>query len=149
MLKENSKAPDFNLPDQNNTYHTLADYKDKWIVIYFYPKDNSPGCTIEAKNFRDNINKFRKLNAEVIGISPDLPDSHKIFTDTFNLPITLLSDPARKTIRDYHASGFITKRISYLVGPDGLIKKFYSSVNPAKHAEEILNDLEELEKHNL
>lgn len=144
MLTEKTKAPDFNLIDQNNKFHTLASYKDKWVVIYFYPKDNSPGCTTEAKNFRDNVNKFKNLNAEIIGISPDLPLSHKKFTDQYNLSITLLSDPGKEIIKKYHASGIITKRISYLINPEGIIEKAYPTVNPAKHAEEILSDLEDL-----
>src|SRR3989304_2926666 len=108
MLKEKIKAPDFNLIDQNNKIHTLSDYKGKWIVIYFYPRDNSPGCTTEAKNFRDNVDKFKRLNAEVIGISPDSPLSHKKFADQYNLPITLLSDPGKEVIKKYHAGGIIT-----------------------------------------
>lgn len=144
MLKEKIKAPDFDLTDQNNKQHSLKNYKDKWIIMYFYPRDNSPGCTTEAKNFRDNIDKFKKLNAEVIGISPDSPESHKKFADQYNLSITLLSDTAKKVIKNYHAGGIITKRISYLINPDGIIEKAYPSVTPAKHAEEILNDLENL-----
>lgn len=143
MLKENVSAPGFKLIDQNNKIHTLSDYKGKWIVIYFYPRDNSPGCTREAKNFRDNIDKFKKLNTKVIGISPDSPLSHKKFTDQYNLSIILLSDPEKEVISKYHAGGIITKRISYLIDPDGIIKKVYPTVNPAKHAEEILGDLEE------
>ncbi len=144
MLKEKTKAPDFKLMDQNNIFHALADYKDKWLIIYFYPRDNSPSCITEAKNFRDNIDKFKNLNAEVIGISPDLPLSHKKFTDQYNLSITLLSDPGKEIIRKYHAAGIITKRISYLINPEGIVMKTYPAVNPAKHAEEILSDLEDL-----
>ena len=144
MLKEKTKAPDFNLRDQNNKFHTLLDYKDKWVVIYFYPRDNSPGCTTEAKNFRDNIEKFKRLNAIVIGISPDSTLSHKKFVDQYNLPITLLSDPGKEIIKKYFAAGVITKRISYLINPEGIIEKAYPTVNPARHAEEILSDLEDL-----
>lgn len=144
MLKEKTKAPDFELMDQNNKLHTLADYKDKWVVIYFYPKDNSPGCTTEAKNFRDNIEKFKKLNAKIIGISPDSPLSHKNFADKYNLSITLLSDPEKEVIKKYYAGGIITKRVSYLINPEGVIEKVYPAVNPARHAEDILKDLEGL-----
>jgi len=144
MLKEKIKAPDFDLMDQNNEFHTLADYSGKWVAIYFYPRDNSPGCTTEAKNFRDNIDKFKSLNAEVIGISPDSPASHKNFADQYDLPITLLSDPAKEVIRKYQAAGIITRRISYLIDPEGMIERSYPTVNPAKHAEEILSDLEDL-----
>ena len=144
MLKEKTKAPDFQLIDQNNISHTLTGYEGKWVVIYFYPRDNSPGCTTEAKNFRDNIDKFKNLNAEVIGISPDLPLTHKKFVDQYNLNITLLSDPSKEVIKKYLADGIITKRISYLINPEGIIVKAYPAVNPAKHAEEILSDLEDL-----
>ncbi|MGM0365004.1 MAG: peroxiredoxin [Actinomycetota bacterium] len=144
MLEEKTKAPGFNLVDQDNNSHKLLDYKGKWVLIYFYPKDNSPGCTTEAKNFKDNINKFKAINTEVIGISPDSPESHKEFSDKYGIPITLLSDPKKEVIRKYHAKGLVTKRISYLINPEGIIKKAYPSVNPAKHAEEILNDLEAL-----
>lgn len=144
MLKEKIKAPSFKLMDQNNKFNSLSDYKGKWVVIYFYPKDNSPGCTKEAINFRDNIDKFKKLNTEIIGISPDSPESHKKFINKYNLNIILLSDPGKEIIKKYEAGGFITKRISYLIDPDGMILKSYPSVNPVKHAEEILKDLEEL-----
>jgi peroxiredoxin Q/BCP len=144
MLKEKIKAPDFELRDQNDESHSLEDYRGKWVAIYFYPRDNSPGCTTEAKNFRDNIDKFKSLNAEVVGISPDSPASHKKFADQYDLPIALLSDPTKEVIRKYQAAGIITKRISYLISPEGMIERSYPTVNPAKHAEEILNDLQDL-----
>lgn len=144
MLNEKNKAPDFNLADQDNNDHSLSDYKGKWIVLYFYPKDNSPGCTTEAKSFSDSIDKFKQLNAEVIGISPDSPSSHKKFVQKYDIPVILLSDPKKEVIKKYHAAGFITKRISYLINPQGMIEKKYLSVNPAKHAEEILDDLKAL-----
>jgi thioredoxin-dependent peroxiredoxin len=146
MLKEKIKAPDFELLDQYNELHTLQKYKGKWVVIYFYPRDNSPGCTIEAKDFKDNIDKIKMLNAEVMGISPDSQLSHKKFSDKYNLPMTLLSDAEKEVIKKYHADGIITKRISYLINPEGVIEKAYPSVNPGKHAEDILNDLENLRK---
>ncbi len=144
MLKEKTKAPGFELIDQNDKNHTLADYKGKWVVLYFYPRDNTPGCTKEAANFRDNIKRFKKLNAVVIGISPDSPASHKKFMDKHSLPLTLLSDPKKEVIGKYQAKGIVTKRISYLIDPEGIIKKAYAKVNPARHAEEILNDLESI-----
>ncbi len=144
MLKENTKAPGFELVDQNDKTHTLADYKGKWVVLYFYPRDNTPGCTKEAANFRDNIKRFKKLNTVVIGISPDSPASHKKFMDKHSLPLTLLSDPKKEVIGKYQAKGIITKRISYLIDPDSVIKKAYAKVNPAMHAEEILKDLESI-----
>ncbi len=144
MLKEKTIAPEFSLGSQDNEFFNLGDYRGKWVAIYFYPKDNSPGCTTEAKNFRDNINKFRNLDAVIVGISPDSPDRHRQFAHKYNIPITLLSDPEKAVIKKYHAGGPVTKRISYLVNPEGIIEKAYSSVNPARHAEEIINDLESL-----
>ncbi|MHB1348055.1 MAG: peroxiredoxin [Candidatus Humimicrobiaceae bacterium] len=142
MLKENSKAPDFKLPDKDNNMHSLSDYMGKWVVLYFYPKDDTPGCTKEAANFRDNIDKFKSLNVEVLGISSDTIESHKKFIDKFDLNITLLSDVKKEVIDKYHAKGIITKRISYLINPEGLIGKVYPKVNPSLHAQEILNDLQ-------
>lgn len=144
MLEEKTKAPNFTLVDQNNKSHSLLDYKGKWVLVYFYPKDNSPSCTTEAKNFRDNIEKFKRLNTEVIGISPDSPSSHKNFSHKYGIPLTLLADPEKEAIRKYHAGGWVTKRISYLINPDGIIEKVYPMVDPAKHAEEILRELKVL-----
>jgi len=141
MLKEKIKAPDFKLPDKDNKMHSLSDYLGKWVVLYFYPKDDTPGCTKEAANFRDNIDKFKSLNVEVVGISSDTMESHKKFIDKFNLNITLLSDVKKEVIDKYHAKGIVTKRISYLINPEGVIDKVYPKVNPSLHAQEILNDL--------
>lgn len=141
MLKENTKAPGFNLIDQDYKSQALFDFRGKWIVLYFYPRDDSPGCTREAKNFKENIKKFQEQNTEVIGISPDLPESHKKFSEKYKIPIILLSDPDKEVIKKYHAKGLVTKRISYLIDPEGTIARVYPSVNPARHAEDILNDL--------
>lgn len=141
MLKEKTKAPDFKLPDQDNKMHSLSDYMGKWVVLYFYPKDDTPGCTKEASNFRDNIDQFRNLNVEIIGVSADSTESHKKFMDKFDLKITLLSDVRKEVIEKYHAKGIITKRISYLINPEGIIYKVYPKVNPSMHSQEILNDL--------
>ena len=144
MLKENSKAPYFDLKDQDNGAHSLEDYAHKWFVAYFYPKDGSPSCIKEAINFKDNLSRFKEFDVEVLGISPDSTASHKTFSDKYGIPLTLLSDPQKEMIKKYHAKGIITKRISYLIGPGAEIKKAYPSVNPGNHAEEILNDLKTL-----
>lgn len=146
MLREMTVAPSFELLDQNKKVHNLENYKGQWVLIYFYPKDDSPGCTKEAANFRDNIDKFKNLNVNVIGISPDSTESHKKFTEKYKLPIILLSDPEKEVIGKYHAKGIITKRISYLINPDGKIEKVYPKVNPTKHAQEILKDLNNILK---
>ncbi|MCL4378685.1 MAG: peroxiredoxin [Actinobacteria bacterium] len=144
MLKEKTNASDFNLLDQDKNMHRLSDYKGKWIVLYFYPKDDSPGCTKEAANFRDNIDQFHNLNVEIIGISSDSPESHKKFINKYNLKILLLSDTKKEVIKEYEAGGLITRRISYLINPEGKIEKIYPKVNPSKHAQEILKDLRKI-----
>ncbi|MDO4198176.1 MAG: thioredoxin-dependent thiol peroxidase [Erysipelotrichaceae bacterium] len=101
MLKINEKAPSFCLPDQNGDIHTLEEYKGKKIILYFYPKDNTSGCTAQACNYRDEIKSFKGLNVEVIGVSKDSVKSHKKFERNYNLPFTLLSDTELKTINDY------------------------------------------------
>ncbi len=143
MLKEKIKAPDFNLKDQNNNFHSLSDYKEQWVVIYFYPKDNCPSSITEAKNFNEHVEKFNDFNAKVIGISPDSALIHKKFAEQYNLSITLLADPKKEIIKKYEAAGIITNRITYLINPEGQIEKTYPRVNPSKHAEEILGDLED------
>ena len=105
MLREMTVAPSFELLDQNKKVHNLENYKGQWVLIYFYPKDDSPGCTKEAANFRDNIDKFKNLNVNIIGISSDSTESHKKFTEKYNLPITLLSNPEKEVIGKYHAKG--------------------------------------------
>jgi peroxiredoxin Q/BCP len=148
MLKENTKAPDFKLLGSDNKFHTLQDFKGKWLVVYFFPKDNSPNCIKEAIHFSSNINKFKYNNTEIIGISGDSIFNHQIFINDYDLSFILLSDPTREVIRKYDAGGIITRRISYLIDPSGIIRKTYPSVDPARHAEEILNDLIDL-KNNI
>lgn len=143
-LAENVKAPDFKAYDQNGKVHHLKDYSGKWILLYFYPKDNTPGCTMEACQLRDHFDELRE-SLEVIGVSHDKVESHARFASKYKLPYTLLSDPDKKIIKAYGAKGFLfTKRISYLINPEGKIAKIYLNVSPKKHAKEILEDLEKL-----
>ncbi len=145
------KAPSFSLQDQDGTTHTLADYAGKWVVLYFYPKDNTPGCTTEACNFRDEREAIAELgNAEVIGISKDSVASHRKFADKHNLTFALLSDPEHGTIEAYGAWGprkFMgreymgTHRNTYIINPEGSIVKTYEGVDPKKHAVELIKDL--------
>ncbi len=148
-------APEFNLQDQNGKVHSLKDYHGKWVVLYFYPKDNTPGCTTEACNFRDERESISELgNAEVIGISKDSVKSHKKFADKFNLNFTLLSDESLETIKAYNAWGERSMygkmymgiiRSTFIIDPNGNIVKHYPKVDPKKHAVEIINELKSLQ----
>ncbi len=141
MLQENNLAPDFILPDQNAVNHKLSDYRGQWVLLYFYPEDDTPGCTTEACSFRDNLPNFDSLKIKVLGVSTDSVESHKRFVQKYNLNFTLLADVNKEVIKKYEASGFGTKRISYLINPQGEIYKAYAKVKPEIHAEEVLADL--------
>lgn len=141
MLDLNSKAPEFNLPDQNNKKHALRNFLRRYVVLYFYPKDDTPGCTREACSMRDNYEELQK-KAVVLGVSADSVKSHKEFAEKYNLPFILLSDPKKSAIKLYQADGLSIKRITYLIDPNGLIIKTYPKVNPSQHAAEIRNDLD-------
>ena len=141
MLNINSLAPDFFLEDKNGQSHQLGDYRGQWILLYFYPKDNTPGCTAEACSIRDNWHDFEAKRIKVIGISSDSKASHKKFISDHKLPFLLLSDPDKQVIKDYDAKGMFTKRISYLIDPQGVIVKAYPKVNPLEHASEVLRDV--------
>ena len=144
-----SAAPDFNLQDQNGEWHKLADYAGQWLAVYFYPKDDTPGCTTEACSFRDNIYAFKAIGANIVGISVDDVDSHKKFSDKYKLPFTLLADEGGKTskaygvLRDYMLVK-IAKRQSFIVNPDGIVVKHYEKVDPDTHTAEVLADLKDL-----
>lgn len=141
-----STAPDFRLQDQNGEWHTLDEYRGHWVALYFYPKDDTPGCTTEACSFRDNIFAFRERDAVIVGISLDDVESHQEFAEKHSLPFTLLSDPEGDVAEQY---GVITnlgitkfaKRQSFLIGPDGTIARHYEKVDPEAHSGEILEDL--------
>ncbi len=155
VLKVGDVAPDFSLPDQDNKKHSIADYKGKWILIYFYPKDDTPGCTKEACTLRDNYDAFKKLKAIVLGISVDSVNSHKKFIEKYKLPFTLLADEEKEVVNQYGAWGkkkFMgreylgTNRMSFLINPAGVITKIYNKVKPEIHAEEVLQDIKMLTK---
>ncbi len=140
-------APAFRLQDQNGDWHDLGDYRGQWLAVYFYPKDDTPGCTTEACNFRDNIYAFRAIGASVVGISVDDVDSHKQFADKYRLPFTLLADADGATARTYGVlRDFklmkIASRQSFLIDPEGKIAKHYADVDPETHTQEVLADLE-------
>ncbi len=145
MLDINTPAPDFSLPDESGEFHSLEEYKGSWVLLYFYPKDDTPGCTKEACSLRDYALEYEQNDLIVIGISKDSGESHQNFISKYKLPFTLLSDEKSKVIDMYGAKGPIgTKRISYLIDPEGMIEKVYTKVDPEKHAEEVLRDLESL-----
>ena len=149
-LKANSKAPDFSLPDQNNKVHSLSDYKNQWVLLYFYPKDDTPGCTKEACAIRDEFPKFKKLNCVVLGVSIDSMKSHEKFIKKYKLPFLLLSDEKKEVVKLYNVwqkKKFMGReymgilRTSFLINPEGKIVNVYKDVKPESHAEEILEDL--------
>ena len=150
-----TQAPDFSRPDQTGTIRTLKDYKGKWIVLYFYPRDNTSGCTTEACNFRDERDAIAEFgNAEVIGVSKDTVRSHANFAKKNNLNFTLLSDEDHSMTDAYGSWGlkkFMGReflgihRDTYLINPEGKIVKEYKGVNPKLHAGEIIADLKKLQ----
>ena len=138
------QAQDFSLPDQHGKKRTLEDYKGKWVVLYFYLEDHTPGCTKEACSFRDANEALLARDAVVLGISNDSVQSHADFIAGYKLPFTLLSDPERKAITAYDAwdhSAARTIRKTFIIDPKGKIVKEYPNVTPAEHATQILNDL--------
>ncbi len=144
-------APTFKLQDQNGDWHTLGDYKGKYVVLFFYPKDGTPGCTTEACNFRDNIFAFDDLNTQILGISLDDVDSHKEFSEKYSLPYPILADVEKESAVDYGVLGkfmmmTITKRESFIIDPEGLIVKHYKNVDPDKHTDEVIEELKSLQK---
>ena len=144
-----SQAPSFKLQDQNGDWHELQDYRGQWLAIYFYPKDDTPGCTTEACNFRDNIHAFKAIGAAVVGISVDDVDSHKEFSDKYKLPFTILADSDKVTAGDYgvlrdYKLMKIASRQSFLIDPEGKIAKHYDKVDPDKHTDQVLGDIKNL-----
>ncbi len=152
-LKVGQKAPGFHLPDQAGKAHDLKDYAGKWVLLYFYPKDDTPGCTVEACTLRDEFPKFKKMKAVVLGVSADPVKKHAKFAQKYDLPFTLLADEEKKLVNAYGVwakKKFMGReymgilRNSYLINPEGKIAKIYEGVKPAQHAEEVLQDLKTL-----
>ncbi len=147
------KATDFHLADQNGTFHQLYQYLGSWVLVYFYPKDDTPGCTTEACKFRDSLALLQRMGLVILGISKDSVVSHKKFAQKYSLNFPILSDESRTTIKAYGAWGMKkfmgrsfegTLRKSFLIGPTGEIVKEYDRVNPTIHAQEILADVNTL-----
>ncbi len=151
-LKASDKAPDFKLADQQGNVTRLSDFKGRKVVLYFYPKDDTPGCTKEACDFRDSMAQLKKLNAGVLGVSNDDEKSHQKFIEKFNLPFPLLCDVDKKVSNDYGVYGlknFMGKsyygiiRSTFIIDEKGIIKKIFYKANPEGHAEEVISALKE------
>lgn len=141
MLPEGGKAPNFTLQNHTGDMMSLSDLLGSPVLIYFYPKDDTPGCTKEACTITELYDDFQKTGITVLGISKDSPESHQKFRERYHLPFTLLSDPDQTVIEQYGAKGLLgTKRVSYLISSDGVVLKAYPNVDPATHAYEILKD---------
>ena len=148
-IKVGDKAPNFTLQDQNNLTHTLSDYEGQWIVLYFYPKDDTPGCTTQACDFRDAVKRIITSKAVLFGLSVDSVRSHKLFAEKYNLPFSLLADETGEVSELYDSlSSFfkVANRNTFIIDPEGNIAKIYLSVNPKTHSEMVLNDLNSLQK---
>jgi peroxiredoxin Q/BCP len=151
---QGKQAPDFSLEDQDGKKHSLADYKGKWVVLYFYPKDMTPGCTVEACSFRDSESRITAKGAVVLGVSADSVKSHDKFAKAFKLPFPILSDEGNSISRAYGAYGqkkFMGRnyegiyRNTYLINPEGEVAKVYEGVKVKVHVDEVLKDLEEFQ----
>lgn len=139
-------APDFRLQDQNGHWHTPADHKGRWLVMYFYPKDFTGGCTTQVCTFRDDIAKLRKAGADVVGVSLDNVQSHQAFAEKYHVPFPLLSDATHKVASTYgvltsQGSMQYAKRTTFLIDPQGKIAKVYQDVDPEKNSSQVLADL--------
>ncbi len=155
LPKKGTKARNFMLPDQDGKMHTLTEYAGKWVVLYFYPKDDTPGCTVEACQFRDTFPKFQRSAAVVLGVSVDPVKKHAKFVTKYELPFTLLADEDKKVVELYGVwaeKKFMGReymgilRTTFLIDPLGKIAKVYEGVKPDGHAEEVLQDIKELSK---
>jgi thioredoxin-dependent peroxiredoxin len=142
-------APDFTLPSQDGSKISLHDFRGKWVVLYFYPKDGTSGCTLEAHNFQRDIAKYQELNAEIVGVSVDTADSHKEFCAKQGLHFKLLADTEKKVSEAYDSLMMIvhfSQRNTFLIAPDGKIAKVWMGVSPGKHSEEVLAALSGMKK---
>ncbi len=153
-LKVGDRAPQFTLPDQDNSEHSPSDYIGRWLLMWFYPKDNTTGCTAEGCGLRDNWVEFQNYNVAILGISVDSVKSHQKFLNTYAFPFWLLADENKEVVKKYGVwqkkklwgrEYMGTVRTSFLIDPKGKIAKIYEKVNPLNHAQEILEDLKQLQ----
>ena len=144
-------APEFRLQDQKGNWHTLGQYKGKWVVLYFYPKDFTPGCTTEVCTFRDDVLKLRKEGAEVLGVSLDDVKSHAEFAEKYHVPFPLLSDAKQDAAKAYgvltsHLNFTYARRETFVIDPAGKVAKHYKDVDPKENSAQVLADLAALKK---
>ena len=151
--QDGQAAPEFKLQDQGGKWHTLGEYHGKWVVLYFYPKDFTPGCTTEVCTFRDDVLKLHKAGAEVLGVSLDDVDSHAKFAEKYHVPFPLLADSKQSVAKDYGVLTYsekmklsYAKRETFLIDPSGKIAKHYADVDPKENSAQVLADLDAL-KH--
>jgi len=146
-ISEKIQAPDFSLPDENNVTHKLSDFRGRPVVLYFYPKDDTPGCTTEACNFRDNYDAYVEADLLILGVSPDTPKSHAKFKQKYSLPFSLLADEGHKICEMYGVWGIKKRygreyegvfRTTFLIDSNGKVAKVFENVKPADHSEEVL-----------
>jgi len=152
LPQEGQAAPTFTLPNQEGTPVSLDSYKGKWVVLYFYPKDMTTGCTIEAHKFQADLDKYKALNTVILGVSVDTVDSHKQFCTKDSLSFTLLADPDKKVVPQYGSLGnygpmVIANRNTFLIDPSGKIVKVWTKVDPNVHSADVLATLGELQKN--
>ncbi len=144
-------APEFTLGDQNGKIHSLSDYRGRWLVLYFYPKDDTPGCTTEACRFRDEYKVYLQRGVDVLGVSIDSRESHEHFARKYELPFTLLADTDGAVAKQYGAYWSFwplrfARRYTFLIDPEGRIARAYYKVSPKQHSTQVLSDLETLQK---
>jgi len=152
-ISSGKQAPDFTLPDENNTIRRLSDFRGRTVVLYFYPKDDTPGCTTEACNFRDNYSAYINADVVILGVSPDTTQSHGKFKEKFMLPYLLLADKEHKICQKYGVWGprkFMGRdfegvlRTTFLIDPNGKILKVFEKVKPSEHSAEVLAEIKAL-----
>jgi len=150
VLEKGIKAPNFELEDSEGTVHKLSDYQGETIVVYFYPKDDTPGCTKEACSFRDSYKDFKDAGVTIIGISPDKVESHKKFKDKYALPFTLLADSDHEVCESYGVWGLKKSfgreyegvyRTTFIIDPEGQVQRVFENVKPSDHSQEVLSEL--------
>ncbi|MGM0450013.1 MAG: thioredoxin-dependent thiol peroxidase [Pseudomonadota bacterium] len=151
MSWEGQQAPDFRLQDQDGNEHALADYRGQTVLLYFYPRDNTPGCTVEAQQFRDRLDELQAHGVQVLGVSRDTVKSHRKFADKESLNFPILADPEHEVLKAYNLLKEKTmfgkpalgvNRESFLIDEQGVIRRHYAKVKPEEHVDEILQDLE-------